>query len=546
LGEIPQRDIVVRVDFQQPDPKKTEEEREKARQLAVAVYDQDLEPLVQLRAQLRLDLGKLLSTESYAELDQELWSQFQPSLADGTPDPTDEQREQQYQRFREAFAEDSLLEKFGEQLEEAMLPLEQWGLLDEPAQDVNLEKIFVRSGEDKGFAVEAQRDVSEVLIDNAAARLQQSLNEKLGSVELAQRIFAWIRPHLEPTLTLNIEATHEAQDKAAAEVPIQTKPFHAGEETLARAGEPLTVEILDLLRLEHQQMLAEQDLGARIRRSLAIFGMYIALYTLCGFYIYTRDPKILTELPRFISLLSLVILSVILSSTVSQYSWGSDLIPLLLLAMTAAIAYDQEMALLLAASVALINSISIGHDISQALVLIATVAGTVLVLKQVHTRGKLLSVGFVAAGVSLLTTVGVGTLYGQPWSLLWEDGFMLAMWSVIAGSLMTVLLPTVERVFGVQTDLSLIELGDPAHPLLQELIRRAPGTYNHSITVASLAEAAAESVGARGLLVRVGAYFHDIGKMLFYRKSNPRRQSSRLARAGDEYLGDYRPCQRRR
>ena len=66
----------------------------------------------------------------------------------------------------------------------------------------------------------------------------------------------------------------------------------------------------------------------------------------------------------------------------------------------------------------------------------------------------------------------------------------------------------------MQTDLSLIELGDPAHPLLQELIRRAPGTYNHSITVASLAEAAAESIGARGLLIRVGAYFHDIGKML--------------------------------
>ncbi len=53
-----------------------------------------------------------------------------------------------------------------------------------------------------------------------------------------------------------------------------------------------------------------------------------------------------------------------------------------------------------------------------------------------------------------------------------------------------------------------------AHPLLQELVRRAPATYNHSITVGSIAEAAADSIGARGLLVRVGAYFHDIGKML--------------------------------
>ena len=103
---------------------------------------------------------------------------------------------------------------------------------------------------------------------------------------------------------------------------------------------------------------------------------------------------------------------------------------------------------------------------------------------------------------------------GQPLMPVMKTALMWGLWSIIAGSLMTCLLPIVERIFGVQTDLSLIELGDPAHPLLQELIRRAPGTYNHSITVASLGEAAAEAIGARGLLVRVGAYFHDIGKML--------------------------------
>ena len=64
------------------------------------------------------------------------------------------------------------------------------------------------------------------------------------------------------------------------------------------------------------------------------------------------------------------------------------------------------------------------------------------------------------------------------------------------------------------TDISLLELSDISHPLLQELVRRAPGTYNHSIAVATLAEAAADAIGANGLLCRVGAYFHDIGKML--------------------------------
>jgi putative nucleotidyltransferase with HDIG domain len=95
--------------------------------------------------------------------------------------------------------------------------------------------------------------------------------------------------------------------------------------------------------------------------------------------------------------------------------------------------------------------------------------------------------------------------------------FFGALWygmcAVLAGLLMTGLLPFIEKLFDVQTDISLLELGDAAHPLLQELVRRAPGTYNHSITVASLAEAAAEAIGGNGLLARVGAYFHDIGKV---------------------------------
>lgn len=78
---------------------------------------------------------------------------------------------------------------------------------------------------------------------------------------------------------------------------------------------------------------------------------------------------------------------------------------------------------------------------------------------------------------------------------------------------MTGLLPIIEWIFGVQTDISLLELGDPAHPLLQELKNRAPGTFTHSLNVGMLSEPAADAIGANGLLCRVGAYFHDIGKM---------------------------------
>jgi putative nucleotidyltransferase with HDIG domain len=96
--------------------------------------------------------------------------------------------------------------------------------------------------------------------------------------------------------------------------------------------------------------------------------------------------------------------------------------------------------------------------------------------------------------------------------LMFEGGRQ-GVFTIIASLLMTGLLPVVERIFSVQTDLSLLELGDASHPLLRQLAQRAPGTYNHSINVAALAETAADSIGAHGLLTRVGAYFHDIGKM---------------------------------
>jgi hypothetical protein len=75
------------------------------------------------------------------------------------------------------------------------------------------------------------------------------------------------------------------------------------------------------------------------------------------------------------------------------------------------------------------------------------------------------------------------------------------------------LIPMMEPVFGITTDVSLLELSDMGHPLLQRLAMEAPGTYHHSLIVANLAQAAATEIGANPLLARVSSYFHDIGKL---------------------------------
>jgi putative nucleotidyltransferase with HDIG domain len=129
-------------------------------------------------------------------------------------------------------------------------------------------------------------------------------------------------------------------------------------------------------------------------------------------------------------------------------------------------------------------------------------------------------IGFGAAVTYFLVSWGESILAHQQLDRMLTDFSLLreslrgAAWCLAAGYLVAGSLPFIEQTFGMVTDISLLELSDVSHPLLQELVRRAPGTYNHSIGVATISETAADAIGANGLLCRVGAYFHDIGKMM--------------------------------
>jgi hypothetical protein len=164
--------------------------------------------------------------------------------------------------------------------------------------------------------------------------------------------------------------------------------------------------------------------------------------------------------------------------------------------------------------VALVFSIAHGYGLGAFVLLSGTSCTASLMCRSIRSRTRLIYVGAAAAAVAGLTALGVHYMLGQPLGAgILVDALWYAGGAMLAALLMTAALPFLERWFEIHTDISLLELGDANHPLLRELVQRAPGTYNHSISVASIAEAAAETVGANGLLCRVGAYFHDIGKM---------------------------------
>jgi putative nucleotidyltransferase with HDIG domain len=182
--------------------------------------------------------------------------------------------------------------------------------------------------------------------------------------------------------------------------------------------------------------------------------------------------------------------------------------------MILTIAYNPPFALLMSFSLALATTVALGSDLNHLLVQMGGLAAAVLLLWNVRTRTRLVQVGLGAGLAYLAMTLATGLLTGQAARLIVFDMARHFAWGSMAGFLLCGSLPLVERAFGIVTDVSLLELADGSHPLLQELVRRAPGTYTHSMTVATLAEGAAEAIGANPLLTRVGSYFHDVGKML--------------------------------
>ncbi|MEA2014311.1 MAG: HDIG domain-containing protein, partial [Thermodesulfobacteriota bacterium] len=129
-------------------------------------------------------------------------------------------------------------------------------------------------------------------------------------------------------------------------------------------------------------------------------------------------------------------------------------------------------------------------------------------------RSAFFKTGLLVGMVNMGTIICLSLLYGNLFII--STPLTLAMGlagGILSGLIVSGLVPLFESLFGYTTDIKLLELANLNQPILQELLMVAPGTYHHSVIVASLAEAAAEEIGANSLLAKVSAYYHDIGKM---------------------------------
>jgi putative nucleotidyltransferase with HDIG domain len=165
---------------------------------------------------------------------------------------------------------------------------------------------------------------------------------------------------------------------------------------------------------------------------------------------------------------------------------------------------------------AIFVSILSGFNSQLVLVLFAGGIVTLFWLQNTKKRSQVFSTGLAVGVTNLVIYLAVVPMSGEPLlsAIVRQDAIACFLNGPLSSILALLLIPVFEKVFGYVSPFRLMELADLDSVLLRELYLKAPGTYHHSLAVANLAEIAANEIGANALLLRVGAYYHDIGKMI--------------------------------
>ncbi len=190
------------------------------------------------------------------------------------------------------------------------------------------------------------------------------------------------------------------------------------------------------------------------------------------------------------------------------------LIPITVAAMVLTIMFDARIGFMGITSIILLVGILIGNNVEFMVTSMFTSSVGIYAVRQLRRRSQLFAAIFALLASSALVIVGQGLFKGHSWTLMGYDMMNLSVVAVLSPIVTYGLIGLLEVSFGITTNLTLIELLDFQHPLLKRLQHEANGTFNHSIVVGNLAEACADAIGANSLLCRVGAYYHDLGKMV--------------------------------
>jgi putative nucleotidyltransferase with HDIG domain len=355
----------------------------------------------------------------------------------------------------------------------------------------------------------------------ANARLLTELNRLAATDSIDVELYFQVgRNFIQPNLWPNSEEYNRRATAAVSDISDVKEVVSMGDvivnarEKVSQKQELVLRELSRLLRSEaagRHWIIAFLPVLARI---LLVFAAFVALYM----FLYHFRRRIYHSNPKLLALFMVFILQLFLVYLVDQFSvkLGINSIyvfPLAVLPIMVTVLFDAEVGIL--ATIILALLVGLMHRFSFSLTLLCTVVGFVACFssRRVRKRTDFYRIGFYVVLALVALMLVVENLKLTPSSELFTELSLAVLVWLLAVILTLGILPVFESLFGITTDITLLELSDLNHPLLKRLAIEAPGTYHHSIIVGNLSEGAAKAIGGNSLLARVGAYYHDIGKI---------------------------------
>lgn len=332
--------------------------------------------------------------------------------------------------------------------------------------------------------------------------------EQRSSLEEAAA--AIVSSALQPNEVIDEEATAAAQKSARDEVVDQTAQFFQGQQ-IAAEGETLTqveIDAIDDLRLIEPEKVAS-------RRAIVLLGALTV--ALAAFFLWRLAPGQWSA-PKHFALLGILLFLAALASRIPELVNTADgeatqvgfAIPAMLFGYVAAILYDPRTAVLTAVPVTTFVAISTGDPAIIVFAAVATVAPVAFV-SAVSSRRELRVAVALSAAVLAPFAAAISWLF-RGYDTYPEAALFAVLGGLLAGMVAQALVSFLENLFRMTTTLTLLDLVDRNHPALRLIEDRAPGTFNHSMLVGTLAGKAARAIGASPLLAQAAAFYHDLGK----------------------------------
>lgn len=350
-----------------------------------------------------------------------------------------------------------------------------------------------------------QSRISEEDRDEARREFREAARQSPVRPALAEVIADIGSQLVEPNLVLDTQRVEQLRQEAVRNVEPVT--ILQGEVILRRG---------DIVRPQHIQILQELGLHRSGVDFVSLAGLAVVVFmlvALLGVYVRRYSPAVLKDERQLALLVCVLVVVTGISKVVTLIEWPASvfLVPVALGGMLLTILLDSHTGIIAAVVLSLIAALLTDFNIVATIVALTSGLAAVFSVTQVSQRGDLMRAGFVVGGITFAVMVALGAVQNSN-SLLWNS-YLGLLNGLLSAVIAIGTLPYLESGFRITSAIRLLELSNPNHPVLRRLLMETPGTYHHSILVGNLAEAAADAIGADGLLARVGSTYHDIGKL---------------------------------